>query len=101
MAARPSSGVVGGAEYKLSGYLTQLKSYVLGGELTVPDTVVAASLLKGYTAHKADGTAIQGTLFSPYNDYCTFTDQLTDQNGVGVTDQNGNAVQGATVYERL
>ncbi len=38
MAARPSSGVVGGAEYKLSGYLTQLKSYVLGGELTVPDT---------------------------------------------------------------
>lgn len=65
------------------------------------DTVVAASLLKGYTAHKADGTAIQGTLFSPYNDYYTFTDQLTDQNGVGVTDQNGNAVQGATVYKRL
>ena len=59
------------------------------------DTVVAASLLKGYTAHKADGTAIQGTLFSPYNDHYTFTD------GVGVTDQNGNAVQGATVYKRL
>ena len=38
MPARPSSGVVSGAEYKLSGYLTQLKNYVLGGELTVPDT---------------------------------------------------------------
>lgn len=65
------------------------------------DTVVAAALLKGYTAHKADGTAIQGTLFSPYNDHYTFTDQLTDEDGVGVTDQNGNAVQGATVYKRL
>lgn len=40
------------------------------------DTVTEESLLRGYTAHKADGTLITGTAFDGYPNEFTFLDVL-------------------------
>lgn len=62
------------------------------------DTVAAENLLKGYTAHKADGTIITGTLFDGYAAVISLTDNLTTQDDVEITDQSGVPIQGQTVY---
>lgn len=65
------------------------------------DTVDSAVLLKGYTAHKADGTIITGSLFDGYASTITLRDSLTDESDLTITDSSGNAVEGATVYAKL
>ena len=65
------------------------------------DTVDSAVLLKGYTAHKADGTIITGSLFDGYAPTITLRDSLTDESDLTITDSSGNAVEGATVYAKL
>lgn len=40
------------------------------------DTVTEEALLKGYTAHKADGTIITGTAFAGYPNEFVFLDKI-------------------------
>ena len=40
------------------------------------DTVTEEALLKGYTAHKADGTIITGTAFAGYPNEFVFLDNI-------------------------
>lgn len=42
------------------------------------DTVTEEALLKGYTAHKADGTIITGTAFAGYPNEFVFLDNIED-----------------------
>lgn len=77
---------------------------VLNGQTLIDltsDTVVSAVLFKGYTAHRADGTIITGSLFEEYTPTATFRDDLTDSSGNVILDSSGDAVEGATVYAKL
>ena len=40
------------------------------------DTVTEETLLRGYTAHRADGTQIVGTAFADYPERYSFLDQM-------------------------
>lgn len=42
------------------------------------DTVTEEALLKGYTAHKADGTIITGTAFAGYPNEFVFLDNIQE-----------------------
>ena len=42
------------------------------------DTVTEETLLRGYTAHKANGTKIVGTAFANYPDRYSFLDPIQD-----------------------
>lgn len=65
------------------------------------DTVTEAALLKGYTAHKADGTQIIGTAFANYPDRYSFLDGFQDSNGRNILDNSNNVIQGETVYKKV
>lgn len=45
------------------------------------DTITEETLLRGYTAHKADGTKIVGTAFKDYPSRYSFLDTLQDSRG--------------------
>ena len=45
------------------------------------DTITEETLLRGYTAHKADGTKIVGTAFKDYPSRYSFLDTLQIQRG--------------------
>lgn len=64
------------------------------------DTVTEESLLRGYTAHKADGTLITGTAFAGYPNEFTFLDALEDSNGEVIQDSSNDEVCGRTVYHK-
>lgn len=65
------------------------------------DTVTEETLLRGYTAHKADGTRIVGTAFVDYPERYSFLDVLQDSNGEKILDNSNNALQGETVYKKV
>jgi hypothetical protein len=65
------------------------------------DTVTDESLIRGYTAHKADGTIITGTAFAGYPDEWNFYDDLQDSDGNLIYDNSGNTIQGKTVYRKV
>ena len=58
------------------------------------DTVTEEALLKGYTAHKADGTIITGTAFAGYPNEFVFLDNIQDSSGNPIT------IQGQTIYRK-
>ena len=64
------------------------------------DTITEEALLRGYTAHKADGTQIVGTAFADYPERYSFLDPLQDSNGEKILDNSNNVLQGETVYKR-
>lgn len=64
------------------------------------DTVTEESLLRGYTAHKADGTIITGTAFAGYPNEFTFLDVLEDSSGHAIQDSFGDVLYGRTVYRK-
>lgn len=64
------------------------------------DTVTEESLLRGYTAHKADGTLITGTAFDGYPNEFTFLDVLEDSNGHAIQDSSEDVLYGRTVYRK-
>lgn len=64
------------------------------------DTVTEEVLLRGYTAHKADGTIITGTAFAGYPDEFEFLDNIEDSDGNPIKDSSGNVLQGRTIYCR-
>lgn len=53
------------------------------------DTVTEEALLKGYTAHKADGTIITGTAFAGYPNEFVFLDNIEDSSGNPIKDNSG------------
>lgn len=64
------------------------------------DTVTEDALIRGYTAHKADGTIITGTAFAGYPDEWAFYDELWDSDGNPIYDSSGNTMEGKTVYRK-
>ena len=56
------------------------------------DTVTEEALLKGYTAHKADGTIITGTAFAGYPNEFVFLDNIEDSSGNPIKDSSGKTV---------
>lgn len=52
------------------------------------DTVTEEALLKGYTAHKADGTIITGTAFAGYPNEFVFLDNIEDNSGTNHLSQS-------------
>ena len=65
------------------------------------DTVTEETLLRGYTAHRADGTQIVGTAFADYPERYSFLDPLQDSNGEKILDNSNNVLQGETVYKKV
>lgn len=65
------------------------------------DTVTEEALLRGYTAHRADGTQVVGTAFADYPDQYSFLDSLQDSNGENILDNSNNVLQGETVYKKV
>lgn len=64
------------------------------------DTVTEEALIRGYTAHKADGTIITGTAFADYPDEWNFYDELQDSDGNPIYDNSGNIIESKTVYRK-
>lgn len=64
------------------------------------DTVTEDALIRGYTAHKADGTIITGTAFAGYPDEWGFYDELWDSDGNPIYDSSSNTMEGKTVYRK-
>lgn len=64
------------------------------------DTVTEEALLKGYTAHKADGTIITGTAFAGYPNEVIFPDNIEDSSGNPIKDSPGRVIQGRTIYRK-
>lgn len=65
------------------------------------DTVTEETLLRGYTAHKANGTKIVGTAFANYPDRYSFLDPIRDSTGENILDNLNNVLQGETVYKKV
>ncbi len=65
------------------------------------DTVTEETLLRGYTAHKANGTKIVGTAFANYPDRYLFLDPIQDSTGENILDNLNNVLQGETVYKKV
>ncbi len=65
------------------------------------DTVTEKNLLKGCTAHRADGKIITGTLFSGYPRELFVDEEVSDSAGNNIQDKNGSVVQGRIKYLRV
>ena len=65
------------------------------------DSVTEETLLRGYTAHKANGTKIVGTAFANYPDRYSFLDSIQDSTGENILDNLNNVLQGETVYKKV
>lgn len=81
-----------------------INKVVYSGETLVDltgDTVTEEFLLRGYTAHKADGTQVVGTAFADYPERYSFLDSLQDSNGENILDNSNNVLQGETVYKKV
>ena len=52
------------------------------------DTITEETLLRGYTAHKADGTKIVGTAFKDYPSRYSFLDTLQDSRGENILEKS-------------
>jgi len=65
------------------------------------DTVKAENLLKGCTAHQADGTLITGTLFEGYPAMYYVYESLQDSLGRNIMDGAGNVIQGRMAYKKV
>ena len=65
------------------------------------DTVTEETLLRGYTAHKANGTKIVGTAFANYPDRYSFHDTIQDSTGENILDNLNNVLQCETVYKKV
>lgn len=65
------------------------------------DTVIPAALLKGYTAHGADGSIITGMMFEGYPERVSVYEALQDAAGEDILDETGNRVEGRMVYQRI
>ena len=65
------------------------------------DTVAEETLLKGYRAHRADGTIIIGTMLSGCPAEFMMEEEISDSSGQNVQDETGSAVKGRIKYQRV
>ena len=65
------------------------------------DTVTEETLLKGYRAHRADGTIIIGTMLSGCLAEFMMEEEISDSSGQNVQDETGSAVKGRIKYQRV
>ena len=65
------------------------------------DTVTEETLLKGYRAHRADGTIIIGTMLSGCSAEFMMEEEISDSSGQNVQDETGSAVKGRIKYQRV
>lgn len=69
------------------------------------DTVVSEVLRRGYRAHKADGTVVDGEqgilTFDDYPDEEKFFNELEDSDGEMILDDSGGTIWGKTVYRKV
>lgn len=65
------------------------------------DTVTEKTLLKDYTAHKADGTIVTGTAFAGYPSKYEFLDGMDDSSGTAIKDNSGNKINGKIIYSKM
>lgn len=65
------------------------------------DTITEEALLRGYTAHKADGTKVVGTAFKDYPSRYSFLDTLQDSKGTNILDNSNDVLKGETVYKKV
>jgi len=65
------------------------------------DTITADVLLSGYTAHKADGAVVNGTMLAGRPSEYSFYETLQDSSGNTIIDSSGNPVQYRTVYRKV
>ncbi len=65
------------------------------------DTVTEETLLKGYRAHRADGTIIIGTMLSGCPAEFMMEEEISDSSGQNVQDETGSAVKGRIKYQRV
>lgn len=69
------------------------------------DTVVPEVLRRGYTAHKADGTVINGEqgilTFDDYPNEENFFHELQDSDGEMILDDSGRTIWSKTVYRKV
>lgn len=69
------------------------------------DTVVPEVLRRGYTAHKADGTVINGEqeilTFDDYPNEEKFFHELQDSDGERILDDSGGTIWSKTVYRKV
>ncbi len=65
------------------------------------DTVNEDNLLKGFAAHKADGSLIKGKLFDGYPETVYICEDLQDSNGNIILDNSSQTIQGRTAYQKV
>lgn len=65
------------------------------------DTVTAASVLAGITAHNKSGAKITGTLFSEFADELELADSITDSSGNSLLDNSGTKITGIRKYKMV
>ncbi len=65
------------------------------------DTVAEGNLLKGCTAHKADGRIIIGTLLSGYPAEFFLEEEVSDSSGQDIQDETGSVIKGRIKYQRV
>lgn len=77
---------------------------VYGGRTLIDltgDTVAAGNLLRGCTAHRADGTAVAGTLLAGYPRELFVEERVSDSYGDDIWDRNESVVEGRIGYRRM
>ena len=79
---------------------SECKQSHLRGGMSLSILLAEEAWLKGYTAHKADGTIITGTAFAGYPNEFVFLDNIEDSSGNPIKDSSGKTIQGQTIYRK-
>ena len=58
-------------------------------------------LLKGYTAHRSDGSVVTGIMFEGYPQRLPVYEGVQDAEEKDLLDDAGNRVEGRIVYQRI
>lgn len=88
----------------MRGERVAVNKIVYGGKTLIDltgDTVNEDTLLKGYTAHKADGSVVRGQLFEDYPETVYIYEELQDSNGNDILDSSDKTIQGRTAYRKV
>lgn len=65
------------------------------------DTVTPEALLKGYTAHRSDGSVVTGIMFEGYPQRLPVYEGVQDAEEKDLLDDAGNRIEGRIVYQRI
>lgn len=77
---------------------------VYGGRTLIDltgDTVAEGNLLRGCTAHRADGTSVTGAFLAGYPRELFVEERVSDSSRNDIRDRNGSVVEGRIGYRRV